>query len=235
MNKPIRKSPRPIRNAIPIYPTSFDEFQLPYVNAFTLTLAPEKLQEVFKYSEPARVFTNSMSDLFHESVPFPYVDMMIGVMDGSKQHQFQMLTKRANRMAEYFACRHVPDNVWLGVSVENRSQGIPRIAHLQSIKAKIRWLSIEPLLEDLGELNLDGIHWVVVGGESGDKNVRPMHIDWVRSIRDQCIKRNIAFFMKQWGSHDEFGVYHRYPSASGYLLDGEDWSEWPDLLGPSIP
>jgi len=220
------KASKHLRKVFPIYPTTFDEFQRPYVNGFRVTLRPEMLQEPFGYGEPARVFTNSMADPYHVDVPFAYVDMKLAVMQDCPEHQFQMLTKRADRMADYFACRTVPKNVWIGVSVENRSQGVPRIKQLQSIKTTgVRWLSVEPLLEDLGDLDLDGIHWVVVGGESGGKHVRPMHIDWVRNIRDQCIDRGIAFFFKQWGSFSHEGVFHH--KGNGQVLDGREWNEFP--------
>jgi protein gp37 len=219
---------KPLRKVYPIYPATIDEFQRPNVNDFrNLTLRPEMLQEPFHYGKSARVFTNSVSDPFHVAVPFTYVNMMLQVMGDCPQHQFQMLTKRADRMAEYFACRKAPNNVWVGVSVENRKHGLPRIKHLQSVNARIRWLSVEPLIEDLGELDLSGIHWVVVGGESGSKHVRPMHIDWVRSIRDQCVASGVPFFFKQFGSHDEHGVY-MHKSKTGRLLDGVEWNEFPD-------
>lgn len=215
-----------LRNAYPKYPITLDQFQVPYGSGFNVTLRPELLQEPFSYSRPARVFTNSTSDPFHLHVPFAFVDMKMGVIGDCRQHHFQMLTKRAERMAEYFKCRKVPRNLWLGVSVENKDQGVPRIKHLQSINAAVRWLSIEPLLEDIGTLDLDGIHWVVVGGESGSKKVRPMAIDWVRSIRDQCVERGIAFFFKQWGSHDADGMY-QHKSKTGRVLDGRTWDEIP--------
>lgn len=215
-----------LRKVFPIYPTTFDPFQRPYQNGFHVTLRPEMLQEPFSYAEPALVFGNSMADWFHKDVPYSYVDMMLGVMNDCPTHHFQMLTKRADQMKDYFACRTVPDNVWLGVSVENRSQGVPRIQHLQAIKTTgVRWLSVEPLLEDLGMLDLDGIDWVVAGGESGGKAVRPMNINWVRSIRDQCVDRGIAFFFKQWGSFNHEGVFHH--KGNGQLLDGREWKEFP--------
>jgi protein gp37 len=214
----------------PTYPITIDPVQRPYVNGFHLTLRPEKLQEAFTYGfTPTRVFTNSMSDVFHKDVPYAYVDMKVGVMKDLPQHSFQMLTKRADRMADYWRCRKVPDNVWVGVSVENKAHGLTRIKHLQSVDANIRWLSVEPLLEDLGVIDLDGIHWVVVGGESGSKRVRPMQIDWVRSIRDQCNYRGIPFFFKQWGSHDQQGCYQR-KDKTGRVLDGQEWNQYPDTV-----
>ena len=217
---------KPLTNTYPTYAASIDPFQRAWVNGFNPTLRPEKLQHVYQQKQPAMVFPHSMSDWMQTEFPFAYLNLMLDTWAACPHLIFQPLTKRAERMAEFFTCRSVPDNIWLGVSVEDCKFGVPRIAQLQSIKAQVRWHSVEPLLEDLGELDLDGIGWVVVGGESGGKKVRPMCIDWVRSIRDQCADRGIPFFFKQWGSHDEHGIY-QHKSKTGRLLDGRTWDQYP--------
>src|SRR6185312_10567507 len=141
---------------------------------FRLKLLPERLDEPRQRKKPTIYFVNSMSDLFHERIPDDFLDSVMAVIRDTPQHRYQILTKRHERLRSYFAKRPVPGNVWLGVSVENRRHGVPRIDALRHIPAKIRFLSCEPLLEDLGELDLSGIHWVIVGGESGAK-ARPMH------------------------------------------------------------
>jgi protein gp37 len=217
---------KPLTNTYPSYASSIDPFQRAWVNGFHPTMRPEKLQHVYRQKQPALVFPHSVSDWMQVDFPSVYLSVMLDTWAACPHLIFQPLTKRAERMAEFFSCRQVPDNIWLGVSVEDRKYGVPRIKQLQSINAKTRWLSIEPLLEDLGELDLDGIHWVVVGGESGSKKVRAMHIDWVRSIRDQCVSQGIPFFFKQWGSHDAQGTYH-HKSKTGRELDGRTWTQYP--------
>lgn len=155
-----------------------------YENGFRLTLMPERLAEPLERRKPTVYFVNSMSDLFHEKVPFDYVRRIFDVMARSTQHTFQVLTKRAERMAEFCRDVEVPGNVWLGVSVENRKYGVPRIPVLQSIRAQVKFLSVEPLLEDLGDINLSGVQWVIVGGESGWK-ARPMKPAWVENVKRQ--------------------------------------------------
>ena len=150
-----------------------------YENGFnTITLMHERLDQPMHRKKPTIYFVNSMSDLFHEAVPYDFIDRIFDTIRATPQHAYQILTKRAERMNEYFQTRPVPDNAWLGVSVEDKKYGIPRIGYLQAIKAKTRFLSIEPLLEDLGRFSLKGIHWVIVGGESGVK-ARPMEESWV--------------------------------------------------------
>src|SRR5438105_2004044 len=174
----------------------------PYEQGFDLKLIPEKLNEPLRWRNPKRVFVNSMSDLFHEGVSEDYIASVARVMQQASWHTFQVLTKRSERMRDLLsgALRFAAElpNVWWGVSVEDRRHGLPRIDHLRAAPAAVRFLSIEPLLEDLGELNLDGIHWVIVGGESGP-GARPMNPDWARSIRDQCADASVPFFFKQWG------------------------------------
>lgn len=197
----------------------------PYEQGFDLRLVPEKLNEPLKWRKPRKVFVNSMSDLFHPGVPDSYVASVCGVMREAARHTFQVLTKRSERMRDLLNgdLRWAGDlpNVWWGVSVENRKHGVPRIDVLRQANARVRFLSVEPLLEDLGELNLDGIHWVIVGGESGP-GARPMHRDWVVNIQRQCESSKTAFFFKQWG-----GVNKK---KTGRELDGRTYDEMPISL-----
>jgi len=156
-----------------------------YENGFRLSLRPEKLQEPLQRKKPTIYFVNSMSDLFHEQVPDEYIDQVFEVIRQASQHTFQILTKRAERLADYFSQRTPPVNAWLGVSVEDKAYGVPRIDCLRRIDASICFLSAEPLLEDLGELDLTDIHWVIVGGGSGGE-ARPMKQKWVDNIHRQC-------------------------------------------------
>lgn len=199
-----------------------------YENGFTLTLLPNRLNDPLNRKKPTVYFVNSMSDLFHENVPFEFIDKVFETINKATQHQFQILTKRAERLAEYFSNRTPPENAWIGVSVEDKKYGVERIDHLRKVPAQIRFLSVEPLLEDVGELNLDGIHWVIVGGESGP-NARPMQIEWVESIRDQCDEAGVAFFFKQWGGWGADGK-RRAKSANGRELRGRTWDEMPVQL-----
>ncbi|HCL3239964.1 TPA: phage Gp37/Gp68 family protein, partial [Pseudomonas aeruginosa] len=162
-----------------------------------------------------------------EQVPDTYIDQVFAVIHQASQHTFQILTKRAERLADYFSQRTPPANAWLGVSVEDREYGVPRIDCLRGINAAIRFLSAEPLLEDLGELNLTDIHWVIVGGESGAK-ARPMKQEWVDNIHRQCDAFGAAFFFKQWGGWGSDGV-KRSKKANGRLLKGQTWDEIPLL------
>lgn len=196
-----------------------------YENGFKLALHPERLAYPLQRKKPTVYFVNSMSDLFHGDVPFEFIDQVFETIIATPQHTYQILTKRADRMRKYFASRQVPDNAWIGVSVENRKHGVPRIAQLQSIDAKTRFLSIEPLLEDVGSLCLDGIHWVIVGGESGHK-ARPMSESWVLSVKHQCEKQDVDFFFKQWGSWGRDGV-KRSKKENGRNLGGRTWDAIP--------
>lgn len=189
-----------------------------YENGFAVKLHPDRLNHPRRRKKPTIWFVNSMSDLFHEKVAFGFIDRVLATIWATPQHRYQILTKRPERMQAYFAAREVPRNVWLGTSVENVKHGVPRIAVLQTIRCNIRFLSIEPLLENLGKLNLKGIDWVIVGGESGPK-ARPMQANWVRSIRDQCELAGVDFFFKQWGSHGADGV-RRAKRNNGRELDG---------------
>lgn len=198
-----------------------------YENGFRLTLMPERLSEPLERRKPTVYFVNSMSDLFHEKVPFDYIQRVFDVMSQAPRHTFQVLTKRAERMAEFCRSAIVPPNVWLGVSVENRKHGVPRIAVLREIEASVRFLSIEPLLEHLGELDLTGIHWAIVGGESGPK-ARPMKREWVDDIKQQCDQAGVAFFFKQWGTWGADGQ-KRTKKENGRRYRGRVWDAMPAL------
>jgi protein gp37 len=196
----------------------------PYEQGFDLRLVPEKLSEPLGWSKPKRIFVNSMSDLFHADVPDDFIESVCRVMRLADWHTYQVLTKRPERMRALLATRlafaaELP-HVWWGTSVENQKHGLPRIDILRSTPARLRFLSIEPLLEDLGELNLTGINWVIVGGESGG-GARPIREEWVISIRDQCAASGVPFFFKQWG-----GVRK---AEAGRSLQGRTHDEMPTL------
>lgn len=196
-----------------------------YEHGFRLRLMPERLDEPLKRRKPTMYFVNSMSDVFHERVPFDYVDRIFETIERTPQHTYQMLTKRADRMATYFATRSAPGNAWLGVSVENRRYGVPRIDQLRQIQATVRFLSVEPLLESLGPINLTGIHWVIVGGESGPK-ARPMKLAWLEEVSRQCRDARVAFFFKQWGVWGADGE-RRSKRSNGREFQGRTWDEMP--------
>lgn len=197
-----------------------------YGRGFAVTLQHDRLRGPLTRRRPTVYFVNSMSDLFHEQVPFDYVHQVIEVIERTPHHRYQILTKRPARMAEFFVTRRTPPNAWLGVSVENRRHGLPRIDTLREVAASIRFLSVEPLLEALGALDLTGIDWVIGGGESGTR-ARPMRIEWVRSVRDQCREATIPFFFKQWGAWGPDGE-RRSKKANGRILDGRTWEELPE-------
>lgn len=199
-----------------------------YENGFELTLLPSRLEEPLRRKAKTVYFVNSMSDVFHEDVPFDYIEKIFETIANTPQHTYQILTKRADRMAEFFAQRSVPSNAWLGVSVEDQKYGLPRIDHLRTVDAKIRFLSIEPLLEHLGEINLKDIHWVIVGGESGPK-ARPMQKEWADDIRVQCEEAEVAFFFKQWGGWGADGK-KRAKKQNGRELNGRTWDQMPASL-----
>ncbi len=194
----------------------------PYEQGFDLRLVPEKLYEPLRWRAPRRVFVNSMSDLFHEGVPDGYIQSVADVMVQAHWHTYQVLTKRSARLTDLLKTKlrlaAAKPHIWWGTSIEDKKHGLPRIEHLRSAPAFVRFLSIEPLLEDLGTLNLSGIHWVIVGGESGP-GARPMKREWVVSVRHQCRQQNVPFFFKQWG-----GIRK---SRAGRLLDGRTYDEMP--------
>jgi protein gp37 len=200
----------------------------PYEQGFDLRLVPEKLGEPLKWDRPRMIFVNSMSDLFIDAVPDEYIIAVANVMKVASWHTFQILTKRSERLQTMlngplsFAASD--SHIWWGVSVENRRHGLPRIEHLRGARAAVRFLSIEPLLEDIGKIGLRGIHWVIVGGESGP-GARPMEESWVLGIRDQCKRAKVPFFFKQWG-----GVRKK---RAGRLLDGVTYDEVPRRIQPT--
>ncbi|HEY1464343.1 MAG TPA: phage Gp37/Gp68 family protein, partial [Terriglobales bacterium] len=202
----------------------------PYEQGFDLRLVPEKLLEPFSWRSSKLVFVNSMSDLFQPTVPDAYVEATPRVMVTANWHTYQVLTKRSERLQEILTQRlrfaANQRNIWWGVSVENKKHGLPRIEHLRRTPAAMRFLSIEPLLEDLGKIDLTGIHWVIVGGESGP-GARPIQKEWVISIRNQCREQNVPFFFKQWG-----GVRKK---AAGRLLQGRTYDEYPSREVREIP
>jgi protein gp37 len=189
-----------------------------YKNGFRLTTHDDVLDEPLSWQNPHTIFVCSMSDLFHEKVSFDFIDRVIKTIHDTPWHRYQLLTKRDKRMAKYFETRPVPENVWLGVTVEAKST-VERINTLRTVPAAIRFLSCEPLLEDLGEIDLSNIHWVIVGGESG-KKARPMKEEWALSIEKQAVKNGSAFFFKQWGTWGADGV-KRSKYANGKLLKGK--------------
>jgi protein gp37 len=194
----------------------------PYEYGFDLRLVPDKLSEPLRWADRRTVFVNSMSDLFHASVPESYIRAVVAVMKATPWHTYQVLTKRADRLQRLLSGPLRSDatlsNVWWGVSVENKRHGLPRIAYLRAAPAWVRFLSVEPLLEHIGMLPLNGIHWVIVGGESGH-GARKMDEGWVTSILDQCRSANIPFFFKQWG-----GVQKK---RHGRVLRGQTYNEMP--------
>ena len=198
--------------------------QTKYRNGFILTTHEESLQDPLQWETPHNIFVCSMSDIFHEDVPFEFVDRIMSTITKTPQHRYQILTKRAERMASFFSTRKIPDNVWLGVTVECKSSK-QRIDHIRVLDASVKFLSCEPLLEDLGELNLEGIDWVIVGGESGNL-ARPMKSEWVMNIKKQVEENGSAFFFKQWGTWGSDGI-KRSKHKNGKLLDGQVFQQMP--------
>lgn len=198
-----------------------------YKNGFQVTLHEDCLDEPVKWRKPKTIFVCSMSDLFHKDVPFDFIDKVLAVIERTPQHRYQVLTKRADRMAEYFSTRSVPGNVWLGVTVDVRASK-QRIDALRSIKdSPIRFLSCEPLLEDLGTLELRDIDWIIVGGESG-RQARPMKEEWALNIKEQVDAAGKAFFFKQWGTWGSDGV-KRDKHKNGKKLLGEVCQKMPEV------
>jgi protein gp37 len=194
-----------------------------YQNGFALALQPHMLQHPLHWKAPKRIFVNSMSDLFHDKVPLEYIQRVFHVMNRAAWHQYQVLTKRAERLEEVNDQLTWASHIWMGVSVESEKY-LYRIDHLRRTKAHVKFLSIEPLLGPLGKLNLGGIDWVIVGGESGP-GARPISADWVKDLRNQCRRAGVAFFFKQWG-----GVQK---SKTGRTLEGRTWDEMPGT-GPLV-
>ena len=202
----------------------------PFEHGFDLRLVPEKLGDPNRWSKPKKIFVNSMSDLFHEGVPDEYIEKVCRVMLAANWHTYQILTKRADRMTALLQGKlknaAQAAHIWWGVSVENRAHGLPRIEKLRCAKVAVAFLSIEPLLEDLGKFDLRGIDWVIVGGESGP-GARPIEASWVRDIRDLCQETGIPFFFKQWG-----GIRKK---VAGRILDGKTYDEFPERRLAAAP
>ena len=198
-----------------------------YANGFAVTEHPHMLDKPRRWRKPQRIFVNSMSDLFHPEVSFAFIQEVFQTMRDAGQHVYQVLTKRPERMLEYVTAHEVkplPSHIWLGTSVEQR-RWLSRIDTLRRVPAAVRFLSLEPLLEDLGEIDLDDIHWVIVGGESGP-GARPIDARWAVNIRDACDVASVPFFFKQWGGVNK--------SKTGRILDGRTWDEMPEMLAPAV-
>lgn len=195
----------------------------PFSTGFDLTLRPERLDQPLKWRRPRMIFVNSVSDLFHKRVPSSFIDQVFETMETADWHIFQVLTKRSSLMRDYlrrrYSAERAPKHIWCGVSVED-AQAKGRVEHLRSAQARVRFLSVEPLIGAIGPVDLTNIDWVIVGGESGP-GARPIHLEWVRDIRDQCIEQKVAFFFKQWGG--------TRPKSGGRELDGREWSEFPAM------
>jgi protein gp37 len=193
----------------------------PFENGFDLTLRPERLAQPLHWRRPRMIFVNSMSDLFHKDVPKEFTENVFDTMEAAQWHTFQVLSKRSSLMRDFLKRRYGsergPAHMWFGVSVEDGTK-LSRVRHLQQAPAGVRFLSIEPLIGPIGEIDLAGIDWVIVGGESGP-GARPMERAWVRSIRDQCKAAGVAFFFKQWGG--------LRPKTGGRKLDGREWNDFP--------
>ena len=205
----------------------------PFETGFDLTLRPKRLEEPKHWRRPQLIFVNSMSDLFHKDIPTQYIHRVFDTMEQADWHIYQVLTKRSSLMRDFVHQRYenlsAPPHIWLGVSIENPA-AMTRLRHLKQTNASTRFVSFEPLLDALGSLDLTDIHWVIAGGESGP-GARPVKIEWLRELRDQCQAQNVAFFFKQWGG--------RTPKAGGNTLGGRQWQEYPDIkhnqmLGTSL-
>jgi protein gp37 len=199
----------------------------PFENGFDLTIRPERLTQPLDWKKPRMIFVNSMSDLFHKAVPKAHIARVFDTMERADWHIYQVLTKRSSLMQKFindrYKARLAPPHIWFGVSIED-SRATSRIAHLQKANAAVRFLSVEPLIGPVGKLDLTGIHWVIVGGESGP-HARPMQTQWAIEVRDQCLKAKVAFFFKQWGG--------RSPKSGGRLLEEKEWNQFPATLPAS--
>jgi protein gp37 len=194
----------------------------PFERGFDLTLRPARLKQPLQWRQPRRIFVNSMSDLFHKEVPLHFVDAVFETMEEADWHTYQVLTKRSSLLARYLRRRYkdklAPSHIWLGVSIEDKLNAV-RLKHLRAAQASMKFVSFEPLLSSVGPVDLSGIDWAIVGGESGPR-ARPMAEEWATEIRDQCDRDKVAFFFKQWG-----GIR---PKSGGRLLGGREWNEYPE-------
>jgi len=195
----------------------------PFESGFDLKLRPERLEQPLTWRQPRRIFVNSMSDLFHKEIPKSFIDSIFKTMETANWHTFQVLTKRSSLMTRYLQSRYraekAPPHIWLGVSIED-AQNAVRLKHLHAARASTKFVSFEPLLGPVGKLDLEGIDWAIVGGESGPR-ARPMAEEWAIEIRDQCRAAKVAFFFKQWGG--------ARPKSGGRLLQGREWNQYPRI------
>lgn len=195
----------------------------PFRNGFDLTLRPERISQPLHWKKPRRIFVNSMSDLFHKNVPSEFIDAVFDTMETANWHSYQVLTKRSSLLKRYLRVRYgerfAPYHIWLGVSIEDR-KSLVRLNHLRESNASVKFVSFEPLLGPVGDLDMKGIDWAIVGGESGPK-ARPMQESWALELRDLCKRDGVAFFFKQWG-----GVR---PKSGGRLLRGREWNQYPKV------
>lgn len=198
-----------------------------YKDGFAFKMLPQRLDEPKRNKKPTLYFVNSMSDLFHQKMDFDFLGRVMQVIADTPHHQYQILTKRPHTMKEYFSKREIPPNVWLGTTVES-SKVKSRIDLIRDLSASVKWLSCEPLISDLGELDLRGIDWVIAGGESG-ANARAMKEEWVLNIKRQCEAQNVAFFFKQWGAWGSDGV-KRSKKENGALLGGKIYQAYPKIV-----
>jgi protein gp37 len=198
----------------------------PYEQGFDLKLWPERLAQPMRWKKPRMIFVNSMSDLFHKEIPVEYIDEVFSAMERAPWHVYQVLTKRSSRMRDYIKRRYgdasVPRHIWLGTSVESAAYK-GRIKQVMQINSEARFISFEPLLAPIGDIDLRGISWAIIGGESGPR-ARPMSEEWVRELRDICVRDRVAFFFKQWGGPR--------PKSGGRLLDGLEWNGFPWWIVP---
>ena len=198
----------------------------PFENGFDLTLRPARLAQPLQWKKPRRIFVNSMSDLFHKEVPTQFIDAVFDTMEAANWHTYQVLTKRSSLLVKFlrhrYGERRAPSHMWFGVSIEDKRNTV-RLKHLKTAQASVKFVSFEPLIGSVGRIDLKGIDWAIVGGESGPRS-RPMEEEWAIEIRDQCEKDGVAFFFKQWG-----GIR---PKSGGRLLKGREWNEYPKAKKP---
>jgi protein gp37 len=200
----------------------------PFENGFDLTMRPARLKQPLQWRQPRRIFVNSMSDLFHKEVPTAFIDSVFDTMEKANWHTYQVLTKRSSLLVRYLCRRYgglnAPQHIWLGVSIEDE-RNATRLQHLKAARASVKFVSFEPLLASVGAIDLKGIDWAIVGGESGP-GARHMAEKWALEIRDQCQRDRVAFFFKQWGG--------LRPKSGGRLLAGREWNEYPPIMTAQV-